>query len=65
MNQLQSTDNKNQPDLWFFDTAFNTQCGWGIEVLENPILGFFRMHTTILRGHSDIPDHNSILGEDL
>ena len=35
---------------------------WGI---ENPIFGIFQMRTTILRGHSDIPDHNSILGEDL
>ena len=32
---------------------------------KNPIFGLFQMRTTISHGHPDIPDHNSIVGEDL
>ena len=65
MDQLQSTDKKINQICVFFDTVFRPQCGWGIEVLKTPIFGLFQMRTTISRGHPDIPDHNSIAGEDL
>ena len=65
MDQLQSTDKKINHICQFFDTVFRPQCGWGIEVLKNPIFGLFQMGTTISRGHPDIPDHNSIVGERL
>ena len=65
MDQLQSTDKKLTRSVNFFDTIFRPQCGWGIEVLKNPIFGLFQMGTTISRGHPDIPDHSSIIGEDL
>ena len=65
MDQLQSTDKKINQICKFFDTVFRPQCGWGIEVLKNPIFGLFQMGTTISRGHPDIPDHSSIIGKDL
>ena len=65
MDQFQSTDKKINQICYFFDTVFRPQCGWGIEVLKKTIFGLFQMRTTISRGHPDIPDHNSRVGEDL
>ena len=65
MDQLQSTYKKINQICYFFDTAFRPQCGWGNEVLKNPIFGPFQMRTTISRGHPDLPDHNGTVGEDL
>ena len=37
----------------------------GYQGIEKTHFWTFQMRTTISRGHSDILDHNSILGEDL
>ena len=56
MDQLQSTDKKNKQTK-----SVNSL----ILLLALNVGGVSRYRTTNARGHSDIPDHNSILGKDL
>ena len=37
----------------------------GYRGIKKTIFGLFQMRTTILRGHPDIPEHNSVVGDDL